>query len=69
MSFLLILPLWLSNELLWNINKLKQGLWCTIWLYIWRYEGIQYEKHVYKKHPYNSVHLYNSHNFIQFYNA
>ena len=22
----------LSNELLWSLNKLKQGLWCTIWL-------------------------------------
>ena len=32
MSFLWISPPWLSNELLWSINKLKQGLWCTIWL-------------------------------------
>ena len=23
---------WLSNELLWRINKLKVGLWCIIWL-------------------------------------
>ena len=32
MSFLFISLTWLSNELLWSINKLKQGLWCTIWL-------------------------------------
>ena len=43
-SFLYIsLPL-LSNELLWSINKLKQVLWCTIWLsythiYIYIYIG------------------------------
>ena len=43
-SFLFISLPWLSNELLWSINKLKQGLWCTIWLsyiyiyiYIWYY--------------------------------
>ena len=32
MSFLFISLPWLSNGLLWSINKLKQGLWCTIWL-------------------------------------
>ena len=31
-SFLFISLPWLLNELLWSINKLKQGLWCTIWL-------------------------------------
>ena len=43
-SFLFISLPWLSNELLWSINKLKQGLWCTIWLsyiyiyiYLWYY--------------------------------
>ena len=30
MSFLFISP-WLSIELLWSINKLKQRLWCTIY--------------------------------------
>ena len=30
MLFLFILLPWLSNELSWSINKLKQGLWCTI---------------------------------------
>ena len=37
MSFLFISLPWLSklsNELLWSINKLKQGLWCTICLTI-----------------------------------
>ena len=28
MSFLSMSLLWLSNELSWSINKLKQGLWC-----------------------------------------
>ena len=38
MSFLFILLPRLSNELLWGINKLKQWLWCTIWLsYIYIY--------------------------------
>ena len=32
MSLLLISLPWLLNELLWSINKLKQELWCTIWL-------------------------------------
>ena len=32
MLFLFISLSWLSNGLLWSINKLKQGLWCTIWL-------------------------------------
>ena len=32
MLFLFILLPWLSNKLLWSINKLKQGLWYTIWL-------------------------------------
>ena len=32
MSFLFISLPWLSNKFLWNINKLKHGLWCTIWL-------------------------------------
>ena len=32
MSFLFISLPWLSNKLLWSINNLKQGLWCTIWL-------------------------------------
>ena len=32
MSSLFISLPWLSNEILWSINKLKQGLWCTIWL-------------------------------------
>ena len=32
MLFLFISLPWLSNELSWSINKLKQGLWCTIWL-------------------------------------
>ena len=32
MSFLFISLPWLSNELSWSINKLKQGSWCTIWL-------------------------------------
>ena len=32
MSFLFISLPWLSNGILWSINKLKQGLWCTIWL-------------------------------------
>ena len=37
MSFSFISLPWLSNGLLWSINKLKQGLWCTIWLsYIYR---------------------------------
>ena len=40
MSFLFISLPWLSNGLLWSINKLKQGLWCTIWqshIYIYIY--------------------------------
>ena len=38
MSFLFISLPWLSNKLLWSINKLKQGLWCTILLpYIYIY--------------------------------
>ena len=32
MSFLFISLPWLSNGILWSINKLKQGLWCTIWI-------------------------------------
>ena len=32
MPFLFVSFPSLSNELLWSINKLKQGLWCTIWL-------------------------------------
>ena len=32
MLFLFISLPWLSNEFLWSINKLKQGLWRTIWL-------------------------------------
>ena len=32
MSLLFISLPWLSNGILWSINKLKQGLWCTIWL-------------------------------------
>ena len=31
-SFLFLWLPWLSNELLWSINKLKEWLWCTIWL-------------------------------------
>ena len=30
MSFLFILLPWLPNRLWWSINKLKEGLWCTI---------------------------------------
>ena len=38
MSFLFISLPWLSNGLLWSINKLKQGLWCTMRLsYIYVY--------------------------------
>ena len=29
MSFLFISLPWLLNGILWSINKLKQGLWCT----------------------------------------
>ena len=37
MLFLFILLPWLSNELLWSINKLKQGLLCTIALFDYHY--------------------------------
>ena len=47
MSFLFILLPWFSNELLWSMNKLNQGLWFTIWLsyiyiyiYIYIYDSI-----------------------------
>ena len=48
MSFLFISLPWLSNELLWSVNKLKQGLWCTIWLsyiYIYIYIYICYHEY------------------------
>ena len=32
MSFLFISFPWLPNELLWNINKLKQGLYIYIYI-------------------------------------
>ena len=38
--FLIILLPWLSNEL-WSINKLKQRLWCIIYIYIYIYIWIQ----------------------------
>ena len=50
MSFLFISLPWLSNELLWSINKLKQGLWCTIWLsykYIYIYIYINIYIYIY----------------------
>ena len=34
MSFLFISFPWLPHELLWNINKLKQGLYIYIYIYI-----------------------------------
>ena len=38
LSFLFISLPWLSNKLLSSMNKLKQGLWYTIWLsYIYIY--------------------------------
>ena len=50
MYFLFISLPWLSNELLWSMNKLKQGLWCTIWLsyiYIYIYIYIYYIVYIY----------------------
>ena len=56
MSFLFILLLWLSNEILWSINKLKQRLWCTIWpsyiicmyiYYIYIFYNILYYRYIY----------------------
>ena len=43
MWFLFVSLSWLANELLWSINKLKQGLWCNIWLsyiYIYIYQRV-----------------------------
>ena len=34
MSLLFILLPWLSNDLLWGMNKLKRGLWCDICMHI-----------------------------------
>ena len=48
MHFLFISLPWLSNELLWSMNKLKQGLWCTISLsYIYIYIYILYSIYIY----------------------
>ena len=49
MLFLFIFLSWLSNGLLWSINKLKQGLWYTIWLIdiIYIYIYIYLYKYIY----------------------
>ena len=47
-SFSFISLPWLSNELWWSINKLKQGLWCLImYIYISVYVDIYFGIYIY----------------------